>query len=101
MTVPVMPARSPRRSLHPVAWWIWALALAAAASHTLNPILLLGIIAVAGLVVAARRTDAPWSAAFRAFLVMGAVALGIRLVFEALFGPPLPGFVVFTVPSVT
>ncbi len=101
MTALVMPARSPRRALHPVAWWLWALALAAAASHTLNPILLLGIIAVAGLVVAARRTDAPWSAAFRAFLVMGAVALGIRLVFEALFGPPLPGFVVFTVPSVT
>lgn len=101
MTPLTMPARSPRRALHPVAWWLWALALAAAASHTLNPILLLSIIAVAGLVVASRRTDAPWSAAFRAFLVMGALALGVRLLFEALFGPPLPGFVLFTVPSIT
>jgi energy-coupling factor transport system permease protein len=90
-----------RRAVHPVAWWLWALLLAAAASRTLNPLLLLTIIAVAGLVVAARRTQAPWSAAFRAFLIMGVVVLGVRLLFEVLFGPPIPGTVVFTLPSLT
>ena len=36
-------ARLPR-DLHPVAWWIWALGLAAAASFTTNPYLLLALI---------------------------------------------------------
>lgn len=90
-----------RRAVHPVAWWLWALALAAAASRTLNPLLLLGIIAVAGLVVAARRTDAPWAGAFRAFLLMGAFVLVVRVVFEVLFGPPIPGTIILTLPSVT
>ena len=89
------------RALHPVAWWLWALALAAAASRTLNPLLLGVIIGVAALVVAARRADTPWAASFRAFLVLGAVVLGIRLVFEVLFGAPIPGTTVFTLPELT
>ena len=39
--------------MHPVAWWIWALGLATAASLTTNPFLLALILAVAGIVVAA------------------------------------------------
>jgi len=50
------------RVLHPVAWWIWALGLATAASLTTNPLLLALVLGVAGIVVAARRTDAPWAA---------------------------------------
>jgi energy-coupling factor transport system permease protein len=91
----------PARALHPVAWWLWALALAAAASRTLNPLLLGTIIGVAALVVAARRSEAPWAASFRAFLILGVAVLGIRLVFEALFGAPIPGTTVLTLPEVT
>jgi energy-coupling factor transport system permease protein len=91
----------PARALHPVAWWLWALALAAAASRTLNPLLLGAIIGVAAIVVAARRSEAPWAASFRAFLILGAVVLGVRLVFEALFGAPIPGTTIFTLPEVT
>ena len=43
------------RNLHPGAWWLWAIGLAAAASRTQNPVPLL-ILAVAGLVVSARRS---------------------------------------------
>lgn len=89
------------RALHPMAWWLWALALAAAASRTLNPLLLGTIIGVAALVVAARRTEAPWAASFRAFLILGTVVLGVRLVFEALFGAPIPGTTLFTLPELT
>ncbi len=39
-------ARLPRE-LHPVAWWVWALGLATAASFTLNPLVLLLVIGVA------------------------------------------------------
>ncbi|MCZ3388831.1 MAG: energy-coupling factor transporter transmembrane protein EcfT [Actinomycetia bacterium] len=89
------------RALHPMAWWLWALALAAAASRTLNPLLLGALIGVAALVVAARRTEAPWAASFRAFLILGTVVLGVRLVFEALFGAPIPGTTLFTLPELT
>jgi energy-coupling factor transport system permease protein len=92
---------SPRRArnLHPGAWWVWAIGLAGAASRTTNPILLAAIIAVAGFVVAARRSNAPWAMAYRAALVVGAFALVIHLLIEALFGPPIPGTVLVTLPQ--
>ena len=56
------------RILHPGAWWLWALGLAAAASRTENPVPLLLIIAVTWFVVAARRSSAPWARSYGAFL---------------------------------
>jgi len=88
------------RHLHPGAWWLWGIGLAAAASRTTNPLVLLTIIAVAGFVVAARRTSAPWASAYRAALVVGAFALVIHLAIEALFGPPIPGTVLIWLPQV-
>ena len=91
----------PERFLHPVAWWLWALALAAAASRTLNPILLAAIIAVAALVVASRRPQAPWAGSFRAFMWLGLFVLLVRVGFEVLFGAPIPGTTVMTLPEIT
>lgn len=78
-------ARLPR-ALHPMAWWIWAVGLATAASRTTNPLLLLTILAVAGYVVAARRTDAPWARAFHYYLGLGLSVIAIRVVFRTLLG---------------
>jgi len=77
--------------LHPGAWWLWALGLVVAATRTTNPLLLLAMIAVAALVVAARRTASPWSRSFVAFLALGAVLVVVRLVFAALFVDAVPG----------
>jgi energy-coupling factor transport system permease protein len=77
------------------------LALVAAASRTLNPILLAAIIAVAGLVVAARRADTPWAGSFRAFMMLGLFVLGVRVLFEILFGAPIPGTTLFALPEAT
>ena len=44
------------RDLHPVAWWVWALGLATAASLTTNPLVLLTLAGVAIVVVLARRS---------------------------------------------
>jgi len=88
------------RLLHPGAWWLWALGLATAASRTTNPLLLLLIAAVAGYVVASRRTDAPWARSYAAFLKLGLFVLAFRLVFQLLFGAPLPGRVLVTLPEV-
>jgi len=73
------------RALHPVAWWGWALGLATAASRTSNPLLLVLIMAVLWLVVALRRTQAPWARGYRYYLVMAAVVIVIRIAFSVVF----------------
>lgn len=92
-------ARLPR-PLHPVAWWTWALGLATVASRTWNPLLLLLVIAVAGYVVSARRTDAPWARSYVVFLKLGLVVLSVRVVAQVVLGVPQGGTLLFTLPSV-
>ncbi|MFJ1542988.1 energy-coupling factor transporter transmembrane protein EcfT [Micromonospora chalcea] len=74
------------RGLHPGAWWLWALGLATAASHTTNPLPLALLVAVAGLVVVRRRGDAPWALAFRMYVWLGVVIVAMRVVFRIVFG---------------
>ncbi|MFJ3923955.1 energy-coupling factor transporter transmembrane protein EcfT [Streptomyces sp. NPDC090022] len=85
------PTATRRTALHAGAWWLWALGLATAASRTTNPLLLGLIVGVAGYVVAARRTDAPWARSYGAFIKLGLVVIALRLLFSALLGSPLPG----------
>ncbi|MEU5608885.1 CbiQ family ECF transporter T component [Streptomyces sparsogenes] len=90
-----------RGALHAGAWWLWALGLATAASRTTNPLLLGLLVAVAGYVVAVRRTDAPWARSYGAFLKLGLLVLAIRLTFAVLLGSPIPGtHVLVTLPEV-
>ena len=95
----IRPHRS-ARPLHPLAWWIWALGLAVAASRTTNPLSLCLIITVACVVVAARRTDAPWARAFRGYLILGAVIVAIRLVAYVVLGNRIGTTVVLRLPEV-
>ncbi|GGZ99217.1 cobalt ABC transporter permease [Streptomyces subrutilus] len=85
------PEASRGNALHAGAWWLWALGLATAASRTTNPLLLGLVVGVAGYVVAARRTDAPWARSYGAFLKLGVVVIGLRLLFSVLLGSPIPG----------
>jgi energy-coupling factor transport system permease protein len=88
VTDPVAAAWGDRRlprALHPVAWWLWAIALATAASRTSNPLLLVLIFADLGLVVTLRRTAAPWARAYRYYLFMALTVIAIRIVFRAVF----------------
>lgn len=89
------------RLLHPIAWWIWAIGLACCALRTTNPFLLCLVIAVAGLVVASRRPEAPWSRSFASSLRLGLVVILVRLVFQMLFGLRLGDTTLFTLPEVT
>ena len=90
------------RTVHPIAWWLWAIGLATAASRTTNPLLLALILAVAGTVVAARRTAAPWARAFKWYLLVGVAVIAIRVVFRVILGSDIgPGeHVLFTMPHV-
>jgi len=109
--ITVAPALAPRgrlpfaarrlpRSLHPVAWWAWALGLAAAASRTTNPLLLALILVVTGTVVANRRGAAPWAVAFRYYLIGGAVIVAVRVVFRIIFGGVAGAHVLLRLPEV-
>ncbi|MFF9144833.1 energy-coupling factor transporter transmembrane component T [Streptomyces sp. NPDC014861] len=73
------------RTLHPVAWWVWALALATAVSRTNNPLLLFLVLAVLGYVITMRRTEAPWARGFKYYLYLALTVVAIRVVFRAVF----------------
>ncbi|MFP4636719.1 MAG: energy-coupling factor transporter transmembrane component T family protein [Nitriliruptoraceae bacterium] len=87
------------RQLHPGAWWLWALGLVAAATRTLNPLLLGLILAVAAYVVSARRTDAPWARSFVVFFKLALIVLGVRFVAQVLLGVATGETVLFTLPE--
>ncbi|MER0246936.1 CbiQ family ECF transporter T component, partial [Streptomyces sp. HSW2009] len=79
----------------------WGVGLAVAASRTTNPLLLGLLVAVAGYVVAVRRTQAPWARSYGAFVKIALVVIGIRLVFAVFLGSPIPGTrTLFTLPEV-
>lgn len=91
------------RTLHPVAWWLWAIGLAVTASATTNPVLLLLVLAVLGVVVANRRSEAPWARAFKYYLFLAFTVVAIRVVFRSIFGGDIDArtmHVLFTLPHV-
>lgn len=88
------------RDLHPVAWWVWALGLAVAASSTTNPFVLLLLVGVASLVVVARRSDQPWARSFRLYLGLAAVIVVLRVLFRLVFGGAYGDTVLLRLPEI-
>lgn len=88
------------RQLHPAAWWLWAIGMAAAATRTTNPLLLVMIVAAVGCVVTARRTEVPWARGFRTYIVIGLVAIGVRVLFRVLLDGQHGSTTLFTLPQV-
>ncbi|WAX82035.1 energy-coupling factor transporter transmembrane protein EcfT [Streptomyces sp. KMM 9044] len=77
--------------MHPGAWWLWALALGAAATRTTNPLLLALLVVVSAYVVAVRRPDAPWARSYGAFVKLALAVIVVRLLFAIVLGSPVPG----------
>ncbi len=90
----------PARALHPVAWWLWAAAVAAAAMRTTNPLVLALLLGAVAHVVVSRRTDSPWSRSFGMFLAIGVAVMVFRLVVHVVFGARTGGTLLFHLPSV-
>ena len=87
--------------MHPIAWWIWAIGLAVAASRTTNPLLLALVLAVLAVVVVSRRTEAPWARAFKCYLLLALFVIAIRVVFRSSSAASRPGeHVLFRLPAV-
>jgi energy-coupling factor transport system permease protein len=92
-------ARLPRL-LHPAAGWAWGIGMAVAASRTTNPVLLLLVVAVV-VWVALERREIGTTNTLAAFLVIGLVAIGLRVVMVTLLGGGVTGRVVlFRLPQV-
>lgn len=88
------------RDLHPVAWWLWAVGLAAAATLTTNPLLLALLVTTTALVVMARRSDHPWARSFRLYLLLGLMIVIIRVAFRVIFGGVSYGTVLIDLPTI-
>lgn len=88
------------RELHPVAWWIWALGIAAAASSTTNPWILLLLAAVTCVVVFSCRGDGTWARSFTLYLWLAGITVAVRVVFRILLGTGDTGRVLFTLPEI-
>lgn len=88
------------RDLHPVAWWVWAIGLAAGASSTTNPFLLGLILAVVTLVVLTCRSDQPWARSYRLYLWVGLAVVVIRVLFRILIGGNDAGHVLLPLPEI-
>ena len=100
-TVPNLARDDRSRWLHPLAWWAWALGVAAAASMTTNPLLLLGLITCTAVVVDRRRSDAPWARSFGFFLRLALIVVVFRLVAQILFVAPMGTTVLLELPGIT
>ncbi|MFJ9925004.1 energy-coupling factor transporter transmembrane component T [Streptomyces misionensis] len=88
------PSRSRRpggATVHPGAWWLWAVSLGTAATRTTNPLLLALLIAASAYVVATHRSAAPWARSYTAFARLALAVLLIRLLFAVALGSPIPG----------
>ncbi len=68
--------------------------------RTTNVFLLGLIIGVVAVVVAARRTEAPWARSFGAFVKLGVFVVVFQVVLQMLIGSRVPGTTLFTLPSV-
>lgn len=86
-------------TLHPGAWWLWALSLAAVATRTTNPVLLGLVIAVAGFVAVSCRQNTPWASSYGMFLKFGLIVIGIRVVLHVLLGGITGPTTLFTLPQ--
>jgi energy-coupling factor transport system permease protein len=88
-----------RREVHPGAWWLWALGLAAAASRTTNPLLLTTVIVVVVVVTRACRAERDAPSGFRGYLAIAAVVIGIRVGFRVVLGGGAGTHVLFHLPE--
>jgi len=86
-------------SIHPLAWWGWAIALTFAASAAVNTWTLAVITAGVVVVSLTCRGDGPWRHSINYAIYLAATLLVIRLVIAILFGVNIPGHTLFTLPS--
>ncbi|CAN2202079.1 CbiQ ABC-type cobalt transport system, permease component CbiQ and related transporters [Candidatus Nanopelagicaceae bacterium] len=87
-----------KKPLHPLTLWICAILLAIGVVALDNAFIALAIVGAVALLVYIRRDGSPWQRSFLFSIRVGAVILAIRTVVGILFGVPIPGTKLFTLP---
>ena len=88
------------RTLHPLAWWGWGIALAVASSRTVNFWFTLTIALSAITVTFLRKSNDPWASALQIGMKIALVALGVRMLIAIIFSVPSQGHVLFAIPRI-
>ena len=91
---------TPLTRVHPWAWWCWAIGIGIAVSGTTNPLLLALIATAMVAVVMLRRSDAPWARSVRAYLLLSAFVIGMRMLFQIILGNGRGQTVIFELPRI-
>lgn len=92
-------ADAPRRTTHPWAWWVWALCAGITASLTLNPLLLILLVASVIIVVLARRGDGVWARSLKFYLLLASFIVIGRVLVRFVIGGTSSGTVLFSLPE--
>jgi energy-coupling factor transporter transmembrane protein EcfT len=79
------------KSLHPLTWWLWSIALIVTVIRANNALYAALVIAGAALLVWRWAGDFPWSRSFWFSLRLGLFILVIRAITGVLIGVPIPG----------
>ncbi|SYZ33341.1 ABC-type cobalt transport system, permease component CbiQ and related transporters [Propionibacterium australiense] len=89
------------RTVHPWAWWAWALCAAATVSLTTNP-WLIGLVCAAVLAtVLRRRSDEPWAHSLGVYLSMAGFVLVMRIFFATFFSATRSGTLLWDLPQLS
>lgn len=91
---------TPLNRVHPWAWWCWAIGIGIAVSGTTNPLLLALIATAMVAVVLLRRSDAPWARSVRAYLLLSAFVIVMRMFFQMILGSGRGETVIFELPRI-
>jgi energy-coupling factor transport system permease protein len=86
------------RSLHPLAWWIWAGSLAIGVAMTSSIVLAISVVAAAAIIVFRKSEKTPWAATFPWAFKVGLWVIAIRISVGVLVGVPIPGRTLITIP---
>jgi energy-coupling factor transport system permease protein len=96
----VMQLERARSSVHPLAWWGWAITLSVALFTSNEPWFATGLVFASAILVKTFKDTHPWSRSFVVAMKFIAVILTIRMVIAVLIGVPIPGTTIITFPTV-
>lgn len=95
------PTTGRTRSVHALAWWGWAVAIAFVALSSTNLVALAATAAAIALVLATCAVDSPTARAATVFLRFGLGIVAIRVALGVLLGSKPGGHVLVRLPSAT
>ena len=85
---------------HPFAWWGWAVLLALVLFISNKPWFAAGLILGCSFLVRKFRGNDPWSRSFSVAMRFISVIISIRMLIAIVFGVPIPGTTLITLPTV-